>query len=98
MNRNKNGYTTTEQQTHEIRVNNNTYSVHADVTLFVKPPEYDTWDSDYDYYGYTEIQDVKITNIFTEDENGNETELEYSKLSSELQKEITTALDVLVLE
>jgi len=101
MNRNKNGYTTTEQQTHEIRVNNKTYSVQVDVTLFVKPADYDTWDSDYDFYGYTEVQNIKIINIFTEDENGEigETiEVQYSQLSKQVQKEIDTALDVLVLE
>jgi hypothetical protein len=98
---NKNGYTTTEQQTHEIQVNNKTYSIQVDVTLFVKPPDYSTWDSDYDYYGYTEIRDIKIINIFTEDENGEigETiEVQYSQLSKQVQKEIDTALDVLVLQ
>ena len=98
MNRNKNGYTTTEQQTHEIEVNNNIYSVQVDVTLFVKPPDYSTWDSDYDYYGYTEVLDIKIINIFTEDESGVETEVQFSQLSKQVQKEINTALDVLVLE
>jgi hypothetical protein len=102
MNRNnKNGYSTTEQQTHEIEINNKTYSIQVDVTLFVKPPDYATWDSDYDFYGYTEVQNIKIINIFTEDENGEigETiEVQFSQLSKQVQKEINAALDVLVLE
>lgn len=54
MNRNKHGYKTIEQHTYEIEVNESTYFVEVDVTLFIKPPDYSTWDSDYDYYGYTE--------------------------------------------
>lgn len=90
----KHGYTATHNRQYYVDVMDNHYGVYADVTSFIKPANYSTWDSEIDYYGYTEIQDVKITNIFVEDENGNEIELEYSKLSSELQKEITTALDV----
>jgi len=69
--------------------------------LFVKPPDYSTWDSDYDFYGYTEVRDINIINIFTEDENGEigETiEVQFSQLSKQVQKEIEAALDVLVLE
>jgi hypothetical protein len=101
MNRNKNGYTTTEQHTYEIELNDKTYSVQVDVTLFVKPADYTTWCSDYDFYGYTEVQNINIINIFTEDENGEigETiEVQFSQLSKQVQKEIDTALDVLVLQ
>ena len=91
-------YTTTEQHTYEIELNDKTYSVLVNVGLFVKPPDYDTWDSDYDFFGYTEVNNIKITNIFTEDENGIETEVEFSQLSKQLQKEIDAALDVLVLQ
>lgn len=101
MNRNKNGYTTTEQNTYEIELNDKIYSVQVDVTLFVKPADYDTWDSDYDFHGYTEVQNINIINIFTEDENGEigETiEVQFSQLSKQVQKEIEAALDVLVLE
>ena len=101
MNRNKHGYKTTEQQTYEIEVNNKTYSVQVDVTLFVKPPDYSCFDSDLDHLGYTEVENIKIMNIFTEYEKGEigETiEVEFSQLSSEVQKEIEAALDVLVLE
>jgi len=98
MNKTLHGEMTTEQHTYDIRINNCTYSVCVDVTVFVKPPDYDTWDSDYDYYGYTEVVRVRIINILTEDENGIETDVEFSQLSKQVQKEIDAALDVLALQ
>lgn len=99
MNRtNKQGYTIIEHCSYEIEVNNITYCIQVDVKYFVKPPDYDSWSSDYDYHGWTEVQDIKITNILTEDENGIETEVEYKQLTKQLQKEIDAALDVLVLQ
>jgi len=97
-NMNKKGYTTTNHCSYEVEINNITYYVQVDVKYFVKPADYDSWSSDYDYYGWTEVQNVKITNIFTEDENGIENEVQFSQLSKQLQKEIDAALDVLVLQ
>jgi len=98
---NKHGYNQQENYLYEIEINEKIYSIQVDVTVFVKPADYDTWDSDYDFYGYTEVQNIKIINIFTEDENGGigETiEVQFSQLSKQLQKEIDAALDVLVLQ
>ena len=86
MNRNKHGYKTTEQHTYEIEVNDNNYSVQVDVELFIKPSDYSTWDSDYDFFGYVEILDIKILKVYSEDtnpkdsdsdENGNKNEVEF---------------------
>lgn len=95
---NKQGYTTIEQYLYEIEVNNIDYSVQVDVKLFVKPPDYNTYDSDLDFEGYTEILDIKVLKVYSEDENGNENEVEFKLLSEEVQKEINAALDVLILE
>lgn len=106
MNRNKHGYKTTEQHTYEIEVNDVDYSVQVDVKLFIKPPDYSTYDSDYDFEGYTEILDVKILKVYSEDtnpkdsdsdENGNENEVEFKLLSEELQDKFYAVLDNLVI-
>ncbi len=94
---NKHGYKTTEQHTYVIEVNNNTYSVQVDVELFDKTPDYTTWDSDYDFWGYTEVLEIKITKVYSEDENGGENELEFKLLSEELQDKFYAVIDNLVI-
>lgn len=97
MNRNKHGYKTTEQHTYEIEVNDNNYSVQVDVKLFIKPPDYNTYDSDLDFEGYQEILDVKITSVISIDENGNENEVEFKLFSKELQDKFYVVIDGLVI-
>lgn len=103
---NKQGYTTIEQYLYEIEVNNIDYSVQVDVKLFVKPPDYSTYDSDLDFEGCTEILDIKILKVYSEDtnpkdsdsdENGNENEVEFKLLSKELQDKFYEVLDNLVI-
>lgn len=96
MNRNKQGYNTIEQYLYEIEVNNIDYSVQVDVKLFVKPPDYNTYDSDLDFEGYTEILDVKITSISLLDENSDETEVEFSQLPSDDRHQLWCILQELI--
>lgn len=94
---NKQGYNTIEQYLYEIEVNDIDYSVQVDVKLFIKPPDYNTYDSDLDFQGYTEILDIKILKVYSEDENGNENEVEFKLLSKELQDKFYAVLDNLVI-
>lgn len=100
MNRNKHGYNQQENYSYEIEINEKIYSIEVDVTWFIKPADSSTWDSDQDFYGYTEIIDTDIVKILCESENENQDviEVEYSQLSDVVQKEIIAALDVLILE
>jgi hypothetical protein len=43
------------------------YWIEVAVTLSVIPPDYTTWYSDLDYYGYTEVQDWKVLSIYLYD-------------------------------
>lgn len=98
MKYNKHGYKTTEQHTYEIEVNDNNYSLVVDVTLFIKPPDSSTWDSDLDYYGYTELTNAEITECYILDENENEIKVEYSSLDADVKQEIERQLDQLIIE
>lgn len=82
-----------QQFTYEIETDENQYSVQVDITFFIKFPDHSTWDSDYDYYGYTEIVDTEIISILLVDENSNETEVEFKKLPEDEQKRIQVILD-----
>lgn len=95
---NKHGYKQQENYLYEIEINEKIYSIEVDVTWFIKPADSSTWDSDQDFYGYTEVIDTDIVKIYTEDENQSVIEVEYTELSEEVQKEINAALDVLILE
>lgn len=95
----KSGYIT-NVFTYDINTNTGLYKVAVKVKFYIQSPNYNSWDSPDDYYGYTEIIDTDIVKILCESENENQDviEVEYSQLSDVLQKEIIAALDVLIPE
>lgn len=94
----KHGYKQKETFTYEIEVNEKVFSVEVDVTWFIKPADKSSIDSDLDYEGYIEVNDLDVVKIYTENENQGVIEVEYNKLSDSAQKEINAALDVLIME
>ena len=60
--KNTSGYGT-ETFTYSIETTNNYYEVTVDVKFYIKAPDTSSWDSDQDYYGYTDVLDVDITKI-----------------------------------
>lgn len=98
MKYNKHGYRQQETYFYEIEVNESMYFVEVDVTWFIKPADSSTWDSSDDYYGYSEITNVDITKISTEDDKGDVIDVQFTELSEEVQKEINATLDVLITE
>lgn len=74
------------------------YLVCGFTEWFVKFPDSSTWDSDLDFYGYTELVDAKITECYMLDENEQETEVEYKSLNTDVKQEIERQLDQLIIE
>lgn len=72
------------------------FEVDVEITHFEhQDPDYNTWDSDVDYYGYTEVE-FDIIEIFRYDDMGNETKID--SLPSELMGELDEEVEKLVLE
>lgn len=57
---NTHGSKITQNYTYEIPYMDSQYMIELQVKFFVKPPDYGTWDSDWDYYGYTEVLDLQM--------------------------------------
>lgn len=54
------------------------YTLEVEITSCVSvAPNHSTWDSDWDYYGYQEME-FEVVSCVSEDEDGNETDLESS--------------------
>lgn len=72
------------------------YEVDVEITHFYhQDPDYNTWDSSDDYYGFTEVE-FDIIEIFRYDDTGSE--LKVNTLPSDLMGELDDIVDKLVLE
>jgi len=63
-----------------------TYDVHCTVDLFIQEGDSSTWDSDWDYYGYTDINEIRINRLtkYTEDQDEGEG-VDFDKLPEDEQ-------------
>ena len=93
--KNLSGYGT-ETFTYSIETTDNYYDVTVDVKFYIKAPDYDSWASSDDYYGYTDVLDVDITEIERYSEDGESTVVLISELSPVELDEIRDKLDVLI--
>ena len=89
--KNLSGYGT-ETFTYEIETTDNYYDVTVDVEFYIKAPDYSTYDSDLDYYGFTEVLNLNITKIERYSEDGESIVVLISELS---QVELTEIRDKL---
>ena len=79
--KNLSGYGT-ETFTYEIETTNNYYDVTVDVEFYIQAPDYDSWASSDDYYGFTEVLNLNITKIERYSEDGESTVVLIRELSS----------------
>lgn len=93
--KNTSGYGT-ETFTYEIETTENYYDVTVEVKFYIQAPDYDSWASADDYYGYTDVLNVDITEIERHHEDGSSTFLSFSDLSSVELDEIRAKLDDLI--
>lgn len=93
--KNLSGYGT-ETFTYSIETADNYYDVTVDVKFYIQAPDYDSWASDMDFYGFTDVLDVDITNIERYSEDGESTSISISELSGVELDEIRAKLDVLI--
>lgn len=93
--KNLSGYGT-ETFTYEIETTDNYYDVTVDVKFFIQAPDRDSWESDQDYYGYTDVLDVDITKIERYSEPCDLIPVLISELSSVELSEIRAKLDDLI--
>ena len=90
--KNLSGYGT-ETFTYSIETTDNYYDVTVDVKFYIKAPDRDSWDSDMDFMGYTDVLDVDITRIERYSEDGESTVVSFSELSGIELDEIRAKLD-----
>lgn len=90
--KNTSGYGT-ETFTFYIETTEGCYDVTLDVKFFIQAPDYDSWESDQDYHGYTEILDVDITKISHYNEDGELKFISISELCSNELSEIRARID-----
>ena len=93
--KNTSGYGT-ETFTYSIETTNNYYDVTVDVEFYIQAPDYSTYDSDLDYYGFTEVLNLNITNIERYSEDGESTVVLISELSQVELDEIRDKLDACI--
>jgi len=57
-----------------IETSMSTYDLQCTVDLFIQEGDSSTWDSDWDYYGYTDINEIRINRLakYTEDQDEGE--------------------------
>jgi len=57
------------ERSYLIETSMSTYDIHCTVDLFIQEGDSSTWDSDWDYYGYTDINEIRINHLtkYTED-------------------------------
>ena len=72
------------------------FEVDVGITHFYhQEPNYNTWDSDSDYYGFTEV-DFDIVEVFRYDDMGNEVKV--NSLPDDLLGELKDEVERLVME
>ena len=54
---------TTQYKELNIRTLRHDYWVEVSIKLSSKPPDHTSWDSDWDYYGYTEVLDWDVLTV-----------------------------------
>jgi hypothetical protein len=81
----------TEYKELNIRTLKNDYWVEVSIKLSTKPPDHTTWDSDWDYYGYTEVLDWKVltTHVLNEETQ------EYLPIKVQDEDEYARILDII---
>ena len=60
-------YTQEKDVVFYIEIEDIIYTVYCTIKEYVQPPDYSSWESDIDYFGYTEVLDYKITEIDQEE-------------------------------
>ena len=93
--KNLSGYGT-ETFTYNIETTENCYDVTVDVKFYIQAPDYNTYDSDQDFYGFTDVLDVDITLIERFCDNGEAQPVLISELPVEEMKEIHDKLDTCI--
>lgn len=76
----------------------NYVSVEGDCSIDHQNPDYSTWDSDIDYYGYTEVTDIQNIEVYELLEDGTSQKIDIDKLSSKDIETIEKALEEAALE
>ena len=61
-------------------------------------PDYSTWDSDIDYYGYTEVTDIREIDIKRFDENGDFVSIDVDSLSEKDKEKLLAELEAVAIE
>jgi hypothetical protein len=81
----------TEYKELNIRTLKNDYLVEVSIELSTKTPDHTTWDSDWDYYGYTEVLDWKVltTHVLNEETQ------EYLPIKVQEEGEYARILDII---
>ncbi len=90
---------TLKQQFPYLVETENSYIITVLITFYIQAPDYTSWDSDYDYYGFTEIVDAEIINVLIYDEKtGKDIEVQFNQLSKDEQQKIKVIIDGLIKE